>query len=550
MNTHCLATSIFAFFFLSVVFLPQVSIAQRWEFARVLQAQQTCNLAKIEIGKNNQLLIVGDATGEIPFAGGTLGNDGIDSAYGLLLCTDTVGVDRWGRWFRHVFPHDVAVDAKGNIIVLAILQGTATIDGQQFTSTGKRYDLLLMKFDTAGKLLWGKVGGSNQADDIPHVVVNPDGLIAVVAECYGPATFGSLVSKFRGGRDCVVFGFSQDGTERWVVTIGSTEKDNVLGITMNQAGESYILGKIADSTWVEDSLTISESNHNNYREPFICRITPQGEVDWFKRFNIGYVDNMNLIEENGVLHAVFQFTSTITLDTFSFTSIGTSGLVVVEMERSGAIRKIALSITSPQSCIATNLFRRQGESFIVASFGDRVFTGSDSVVLGNILWINTIIIGGESLAAPRFTTTGGGNGFDYPQDAAMLPSGKIICLGLLQGTKATFGEFNFNFPKPTQRGLLAIFNPETTPTAVPPATTERREPTILQHSSSLLLSVSEQFTTCSLGLFALDGIQLASQKASAASSAQLPLEGLPSGGYLLEIMIDGYRFSKRIVVVR
>ncbi|MBK8341583.1 MAG: hypothetical protein IPK99_17120 [Flavobacteriales bacterium] len=114
-----------------------------------------------------------------------------------------------------------AVDGQGNVYATGVLNGTFSEQGTSVTSIGLE-DILLVKYDANGSLLWARVAG-------------------------GPSI------------------------------------DNAYGITCDAVGNVYITGFYVDFAVFEDTL-IATGDPNNAVLPFhfVARFTPDGDLAWVR----------------------------------------------------------------------------------------------------------------------------------------------------------------------------------------------------------------------------------------------------------------------------
>ena len=129
----------------------------------------------------------------------------------------------------------VAVDSLGNIIVLASTSG-AFNDVDYFGCD----DLLLVKYDSAGKMLWSQQLGTSETDIPIGVVVGKDGSIYATGITMGNIDGNPL--HYYGEYDFFLAKFDQDGNKKCLDQRGTPATDYSTGIALDSAGNVYITG--------------------------------------------------------------------------------------------------------------------------------------------------------------------------------------------------------------------------------------------------------------------------------------------------------------------
>jgi hypothetical protein len=130
----------------------------------------------------------------------------------------------------------VTVDVTGNLYIGGVTQGSLAGPNQGVN------DVFLLKYDPAGNLLWSRQFGTERtehgvglaADSVGNVYVNGD-------------TFGNLGGTAFGDYDLYITKFSASGDQLWVRQLGGTEADYSTGLTLDAAGNPYITGQTRNS---------------------------------------------------------------------------------------------------------------------------------------------------------------------------------------------------------------------------------------------------------------------------------------------------------------
>lgn len=140
----------------------------------------------------------------------------------------------------------VATGADGAVYVLADLSG----DSATSVIKGAR-DVALMKYDSAGKLIFTEVLGATQSASGFALAVSADGKVAVAGAVEG-ALSGADAAK--GGADSFVSLFDGSGQELWTARRAATGNDEARSVAFAADGTVIVAGKTESSLGAALSL--------------------------------------------------------------------------------------------------------------------------------------------------------------------------------------------------------------------------------------------------------------------------------------------------------
>ena len=213
-----------------------------------------------------------DAAGNA-FIAGTIKNTGTGNDMAVVKINKQ-GTRLWVATYNSTANKDdnvsgLVIDSAGNSYITG---NTAT------TSSGK--DIVVVKFDTAGKLLWSKQynGPDNKYDAGTHLAIDPWGNIIVIGVSNGTAT----------NDDYVTIKYDSAGVQQWVKRYNGTGngKDWAITAITDKYGNIYVAGESAGTGSGKDYLTIKYDS--------------AGVEKWVKRYNgtgndVDYVQYPNSI---------------------------------------------------------------------------------------------------------------------------------------------------------------------------------------------------------------------------------------------------------------
>ncbi len=235
----------------------------------------------IDLDAQNNIVIVGRATGTVDFGGGGLtcltNSDMYYAKY------DPNGAYLGAKVFGTAGSHDaldVAVDNAGGIIIVGRIAGTIDFGGGTLTAVGASNDAVLVKLTSAGAHVFSKVFGDDQDQAIHAVAVDAANNIFVTGRMVGTADFGGGVLTSAGLRDIFVAKFDSAGNHVWSKRFGAAADDTPNDLTVDGAGNVYVVGNFNGTVDFGGGALIGTGG----MEAFIAKFDTNGNHLWSKRF--------------------------------------------------------------------------------------------------------------------------------------------------------------------------------------------------------------------------------------------------------------------------
>jgi len=104
-------------------------------------------------------------------------------------------------------------------------------------------DAFLAKLSSSGHLLWVRQFGTDGEDTVRGVAVSRDGQVYVTGFTSG--AFDPFVNA--GSTDGFLTRFTSGGTQKWTTQLGTTEHDELTGVTVSRNGEVFLSGETQGS---------------------------------------------------------------------------------------------------------------------------------------------------------------------------------------------------------------------------------------------------------------------------------------------------------------
>ncbi|MDB5436418.1 MAG: regulatory protein FlaEY [Phenylobacterium sp.] len=194
--------------------------------------------------------------------------------------------------------HATQVGSDGSVYVLADVTGTT--DGQAIQGT---QDVALLKYDSAGKLLYTRTLGASDTATGLGLAVSADGKVAVTGSLTGGlvgSTDGALNSgatgSFSSNTDSFVTLYDASGNEMWTERRGSRLNDQASQVAFGADGTVYVAGS-AQGQMPGASTAIGGSD--GYIEAFKTTTTGKPQATFTQTFGTTGQDKPQGMVVNG-----------------------------------------------------------------------------------------------------------------------------------------------------------------------------------------------------------------------------------------------------------
>jgi Beta-propeller repeat len=230
-------------------------------------------------GEDHSNAITVDSSGNVLIAGYSTGNvNGIANQGGkdaLMMKYDTNGSLVW-TYMGGISGNDefngVVVGPSDNVIAVGETDGDFDGGGSQVAFGGD--DILAVKLDLNGALLWTQQRGTSSTDYASAVALNSSGTIYITGETNGDLD-GAGAQVHQGFGDGFLLKWNANGSSVWTrqTTLGTSASDKGKGIAVNANGEVFVVGDEFYQTW--NGVT-----NLGFSDIFINKYSANGNLLW------------------------------------------------------------------------------------------------------------------------------------------------------------------------------------------------------------------------------------------------------------------------------
>lgn len=363
------------------------------------------------------------------------------------------------KWAFNLFDSDgisirgISADQAGNIYVTGYFYGQIDFDPgteqHTLTSLGSsgRFDVFIVKYNSAGSHVWSKQLGSTEHDKGWSVKVDPAGNVYTVGEFQGTVDFdpgnGLVQLTSAGSEDIFIQKMTAAGKFVWAKRIGYWYTDVASSVDLDANGFLYVTGKYKGNVDFDPGPGVATLNNTNDWDAFILKMDTSGQFVWANRMG-SVQDDQGLditTDVNGNVLVTGEFESTShygnTYNTISrLDAFGATDVFVLKVDKNGNflwVKQMGGLYTEQGTAITTDL---NGNVYTAGNFresgdydpGTGVF-GLKSAGIGDI-FIQKLTPEGQLIWA----TQSGGTADDKVVGLELDPDGLILTVGSFSAT--------------------------------------------------------------------------------------------------------------------
>jgi hypothetical protein len=346
----------------------------------------------------------------------------------------------------------VASEPGGGAYLIGDFENSVTFGSSTFTVAGGGLsDLVVLKVDGQGGVLWARQYGGANSDFAKAVVALPSGGMVVGSEFSTSTSIGGVTLGSAGSRDIALFKVNDDGTFGWARRFGGASSDSLHSIAVDDAGDIYLAGQFSGSITFGSNATLTSSGSS---DGFVAKLDPDGTPIWSRRLggtgaDIAYTV---AVRTDGSVGVAGSFNGGATFGSITLTSLGSSDGFAAVLDAEGTFRWAKRFGGTTADSARSAAFDGTGDLWVSGSF-----TGSSASGFGAS---NLVSAGAEDVFVMRLASSDGapveayrfgGTGSETALSLSTDPYGSVVLGGSFQGQVA-FGSSNL-----TSAGLSDTF---------------------------------------------------------------------------------------------
>ena len=254
------------------------------------------------------------------------------SSIGLFLCKmDTLGNIIWVTQYANsssssVYVNSICTDAAGNSYCAGNFIGTCVIGTSTLTAPGMGFEGYVTKLDINGNVIWCKtIGGSTNTENINGITTDNAGNAYITGyfNFGSTTTVGNYTLSSSGSTDAFAAKLSPAGNVLWAKRFGGSGADLGRSITSNNGPFLYIGGNY-NPPFTMGSNTFTQAGI------YISRLDTSGTIIWANNFEKNPVGSQNinlnkiLTDVGGNVYSTGWFTGTTTFGSSTVSAVALS----------------------------------------------------------------------------------------------------------------------------------------------------------------------------------------------------------------------------------
>jgi len=250
-----------------------------WEYAK-----------GIAVDNNNNVYVTGNFTSDTIYFDSLMISDTNNTSEIFLAKYNSAGKLIWVKNYgKSLFneSNGVVCDNSGNIYITGTFEELSLNLGTQNLLNNGNNDVFLIKFGSAGNVLWAKNAGSSHAEYGKAITMDAAGNVYITGEfASDDITFGAyqILNKAQAANtiDIYVAKFSPDGTAQYAKSFGGVGDEYVSAIAIDGNNNAYVIGSFSGSKLEADTRYLWNSN-SNVGEIYMIKLSDAGAISFAVR---------------------------------------------------------------------------------------------------------------------------------------------------------------------------------------------------------------------------------------------------------------------------
>lgn len=261
----------------------------------------------LTISDDGHLYVTGYFQGTADFDSGgataSLTSAGFRDAFIASYTTD--GQFRWARSFGGIADdRGYGVVARDERIYLTGEFQEQGMFGQEAATVLKLNSLgledgFIAAFDDTGAVMSAFQYGSAAVDGGRDLGIDAAGNLYLLGAFSGAVDFNpgageNMLSSLNGSLDVVLASYTPAGDYRWAISTGGPQIDEGNGLTVDAAGNSFVIGHFIGKSDFDPGPALAERVSVGARDQFIAAYNDAGDFSWVMQAGSGFAEGMDI----------------------------------------------------------------------------------------------------------------------------------------------------------------------------------------------------------------------------------------------------------------
>jgi hypothetical protein len=337
----------------------------------------------------------------------------------------------------------ITVDNSGNVIVAGDFNSSSIVFGAASLLSAGSDDWFVVKYDAAGNVLWARQAGGVAVEKAYGVTTDAGGNIIVCGEFRTDSVvFGTDTLHHIFGADILIVKYDPAGNVLWARGAGGAGDDFADDVAVDANGNIYLCGEYFSQTLVIGSDTLQNSSFG-YSDLFVVKLDSSGNILWARgsggdRNERGFdivCDTAGNAYLAGLMVSPFIFFGN---DTLINAGLRTSDICLLKYDPNGNPlwgRRAGGSMPDDGYAVRIDA---AGNIFMAGPFMSTVFPfGTDTVsCAGSVdIWVLKYDPSGN----PLWIRSAGGPDNDFGYNMTIDGAGNVYAVGTFTSASITFG---------------------------------------------------------------------------------------------------------------
>ena len=294
---------------------------------------------------------------------------------------------------------------------------------------------------------WATKAGGSYDDYGFGITIDNAGNTYVTGRFCGTANFGSYSITSNGDSDIFVAKMDANGNWQWAIQAGGSDYDAGIGITIDDLGSAYVTGVFQETS----SFGLYSITSNGINDIFVAKMDANGNWQWaIQAGGSDYDAGIGItIDDLGSAYVTGYFCETATFGSYSLTSNGNQDIFVAKMDANGnwqwATKAGGSNYDGGDEITIADL----GNIYVTGSFRETATFGSYSLTSNGEY--DVFVAKMDADGNWQWATKAGGSDMDYGSAITIDDAGNTYVTGLFQET-SSFGSYSI-----TSNGEYDIF---------------------------------------------------------------------------------------------